>query len=47
MVWTNPEPHDVVSIQYAEGTIVNAYAHRVHQATLTHALEIQTWVARI
>jgi hypothetical protein len=45
MMRANPEPHDVASVQNAEGTIVNAHPHRVHWAPLAHTLEIQAWMA--
>ena len=47
MVWTNPEPHDIVFHQYAEGAIVIAHAYRVHRAPLTNSLEFQAGVPRI
>ena len=27
VVWTNPEPHDIICIQYADSAIVDAHAY--------------------
>ena len=42
VVWPDPEPHDVVSIQHSKRPVVCAYPYRVNQAPLAHSLEIQT-----
>ena len=46
-MWANPEPHDVASVQNAQGAIVDTHTHRVRRTPPAHALEIQTWMLRV